>query len=212
MKSVERVHASYVGGRRVRVLAGHLCRLLPRDARVLDVGSGDTHVAHRLSQLRSDLVCEGIDVLVRTDTLIPVRQFDGRSIPFADDSFDAVLLIDVVHHAEDGAALLREAHRVARQCIVLKDHTLEGPLAGPTLRFMDRVGNERHDVTLPYNYWRRREWAAEFDRQQLEIEEYCDSLGLYPWPASWIFGRSLHFIARLGVCGARGAPTSKQEV
>ena len=49
--------------------------------------------------------------------------------------------------------LLRETVRVARQVIVIKDHLLKGAFAYSTLRLMDWVGNARHDVALPYNYW-----------------------------------------------------------
>ena len=62
------------------------------------------------------------------------------------------MFVDVLHHTEDPMALLGEAVRVARKTIVVKDHTLNGFLAGPTLHFLDRVGNARHDVALPYNY------------------------------------------------------------
>jgi hypothetical protein len=37
--------------------------------------------------------------------------------------------------------LLREAARVAREAVVIKDHTKNGLAADATLRFMDRIGN-----------------------------------------------------------------------
>jgi hypothetical protein len=36
-----------------------------------------------------------------------------------------------------------------------------------------------------------------FSRIGLRPQVWLDTLGLYPKPASWIFDRSLHFIARL---------------
>ena len=59
--------------------------------------------------------------------------------------------------------LLREAVRVARRGLLIKDHTLTGFLAGPTLRLMDRVGNQRHGVALPYNYWTQQQWLRNFE-------------------------------------------------
>jgi hypothetical protein len=41
---------------------------------------------------------------------------------------------------------MREAARVANHSVVIKDHLLEGMFAGPTLHFMDWVGNRGHDV------------------------------------------------------------------
>jgi 2-polyprenyl-3-methyl-5-hydroxy-6-metoxy-1,4-benzoquinol methylase len=41
MPLLDRVHGNLVHGRRVRVLAEWLARLLPQNAKVLDVGCGD---------------------------------------------------------------------------------------------------------------------------------------------------------------------------
>jgi hypothetical protein len=62
---------------------------------------------------------------------------------------------------------------------------------------MDHVGNAHHGVVLPYNYWPRDRWRAAFEQFSLSVEEWRGSLGLYPWPANFLFGRSPHFIARL---------------
>jgi hypothetical protein len=93
--------------------------------------------------------------------------------------------------------LLREAARVARRAIVIKDHTLTGFLAGPTLRFMDWIGNARHGVELPYNYWTLKRWKAAFTELGVAVDVWITDVGLYPWPADLAFGRSLHFITRL---------------
>src|SRR5262249_39754100 len=98
---------------------------------------------------------------------------------------------------------LREAARVARHVVLVKDHLLAGLLAGPTLRFMDRVSNTRHGVVLPFNYWTRRQWQDGFARVGLEVETWKGQLGMYPWPASARVGRGVHFLARLTVKAGR---------
>ncbi len=197
MNFVNRLHDQRVHNRRVRVLSDHLAELIPRGARVIDVGCGDGLLAHLIKQKRPDIGIRGVDVLVRDQTHIPVEAFDGRVIPYADASFDVVTFVDVLHHTEDPMVLLREAVRVSSKAIVIKDHTCNGLLAGPTLRFMDWVGNAHHGVTLPYNYWPRQKWLEGFDTVGLTIGVWKTDLGLYPRPVSWIFGRSLHFVARL---------------
>ena len=79
------------------------------------------------------------------------------------------MLVDVLHQTDDPMNLLREAVRVARQAIVIKDHLLQGAFAYPTLRFMDWVGNARHGVALPYNYWTPAEWHGAFDKLGLAV-------------------------------------------
>jgi len=205
MSLLERIHGSYAYGRRVEQLSRHLADVLPQAASVLDVGCGDGLVAQLVNQKRPDLIFTGIDVLLRPQTQIPVKQFDGSSVPYEDATFAAVMFVDVLHHTEDPLVLLREAARVARDCIVLKDHTANGILAHQTLRLMDSVGNARHGVALPYNYWTRQQWHQAFETLDLSVSSWEKDLALYPVPANWIFGRSLHFVARFDVKRARSS-------
>lgn len=199
MRVIERMHQAFVFDRRIRVLAERFAVLIPKNARVLDVGCGDGRLAKWISQLRPDVEIEGIEVLVRPDCHIHALEFDGRAIPYADRSFDAAMLVDVLHHTHDPIDLLTEAARVAGDCVLIKDHVLGGRLDGVTLRFMDRVGNRRHGVALPYNYLSAVQWQATFATVGLTVEEWNSRLGLYWWPASLVFERSLHFIARLAI-------------
>ena len=191
------LHEKLVHQNRVRTLASAIATLLPADASALDVGCGDGELDRQLAELRPDLQIQGIDVLIREGARVPVRAFDGERLPDSDDSFDVVLLVDVLHHTPDPVVLLKEARRVARQSVIIKDHCRDGLLAGPTLRFMDWIGNARHGVALPYNYWPRSRWLATFRDLKLDIEEWRSKLGLYAPPAGWVFERSLHFLARL---------------
>jgi SAM-dependent methyltransferase len=154
-------------------------------------------VAKLLLGQRPDLKLSGVDVLVRENTAIPVEHFDGTTLPQAEGAKDAVMFVDVLHHTGDPLVLLREAVRVSRRWILIKDHTREGLAAETTLRFMDRVGNARYGVALPYNYWTAGQWQAAFAELKLRPVRSVASLGLYPWWADWLFGRRLHFIALL---------------
>jgi SAM-dependent methyltransferase len=194
------LHGTFVHPRRVTTLAAHAARLIPQDACVLDVGTGDGRLAAAIRERRSDVVIDGIDVLIRPDVAIPVTAFDGRVIPLPNRSRDVVTLFDVLHHAVDPTQLLAEATRVARTCIVLKDHMCSGPIAHLILRFMDEVGNRRHGVVLPHRYWNQHQWSDAIDGLRLRREVWdVGGLGLYPSPFSLVFGDHLHVLARLGV-------------
>src|SRR5687767_9326952 len=133
------IHNKLVFSRRVQKLAAAIAERIPQNAHVLDVGCGSGDLAALVMQIRPDVRIEGIDVLVRPATAIPVTEYDGCHIPFGDSSFDAAMVIDVLHHTDDPEAVLAEIARVAPQVIV-KDHLRGGIAAGLTLRFMDWVG------------------------------------------------------------------------
>ena len=192
---IERFHGRYVHGRRVEVLARHISEVLPRGASVLDVGCGDGRLARLIMRRRPDVCINGVDVLARPETEIPVSLFDGATLPFESASVDVVMFVDVLHHTNDPMVLLREAARVTRGGILIKDHIAQGLFAGATLRFMDRVGNRRHGVALPHKYWTRSQW--ENARRELELTPlvWKARLGLYPFPANLLFERQLHFVA-----------------
>jgi SAM-dependent methyltransferase len=196
MRALDRLHASRVFPRRVRVLAELIAPLLPAGAAVLDVGCGDGAVAAGIAARRPDVAVCGVDVLVRSGTRIPVAPFDGRTLPFGDGSFGAALLVDVLHHAADPRRLLAEAGRVA-PLVVVKDHVRSGLLAAATLRFMDSVGNRRHGVALPYRYFSEAEWRDAIAAAGLAVRSWTTALRLYPYPADWVFGRRLHVFAVL---------------
>ena len=183
--------------RRVWVLSRQLAKAIPGRGSVLDLGAGDGQIAMALMRLRPDLRIEGVDIVPRPRTLIPVTQYDGRTLPYADDSVDYVTIVDVLHHTTDPAAVLREARRVARQGVVIKDHLREGVLARQTLVFMDWFGNLGDGVPMPYHFLSRREWQDEFARSGLELAASNEKLTLYLPPASWLFDRTLHFVAYL---------------
>jgi SAM-dependent methyltransferase len=198
MGVLDLVHGRLVFGRRVDRLAAALAERLPANAAVLDIGCGDGSIAHAIGQRRPDLSITGVDVLVRPETRIPVIGYDGSTLPFADRSFDAVVLVDVVHHADDPRRLLAEAARVSRDRVLIKDHVADGFLAGPTLRLMDWVGNARHGVRLPYNYLTRAEWLGHIERLDATVRSWDTDVSLYPPPLSAVFGRDLHVVIHLG--------------
>jgi SAM-dependent methyltransferase len=194
------LHERLVFSRRVAILAGWFARLAPKGASILDVGCGDGLVSALLRSKRPDLSVRGIDVLARSRTHIPVELFNGSQIPFDDDSFDVVLFSDMLHHTGDPALLMREARRVAKQYVLIKDHNRNGFGAGARLRFMDWVGNARFAVALPYNYWTEMQWRAVWREIGLQPVEFVIELGLYRPFANWFFGARLHFVTLLKKC------------
>jgi SAM-dependent methyltransferase len=194
---ISKLHAKGIFPRRRRVLVERIAALIPEASTVLDVGTGDGSIAAAIQRAAHGSSITGIDVLVREGTAIPVAKFDGEKFPYADGSYDVVLFVDVLHHTRNPQVLLNEAARVARQYVIVKDHNLDGFLAGPVLRFMDWVGNARFGVALPNNYWSKDKWLVGYRLAGLEVVANQTRIGLYPFWIDWIFGRRLHSIVSL---------------
>ncbi|MGH7583033.1 MAG: class I SAM-dependent methyltransferase [Gemmatimonadales bacterium] len=190
------MHARAVFPRRISRLVAHLRDMLPPRASVLDIGAGNGLLARRLMDEQPGLVVRGVDVLVRSHTEIPVESFDGVHLPAGDRSVDYTMFIDVLHHVDEPAALVAEAVRVSRRGLLIKDHVARGPSDRAVLRLMDWVGNAGHGVRLPYRYLSRGAWDDLLRGAGLREEYWTSRLRLYPFPASLIFDRTLHFVGR----------------
>ena len=194
-----KVHGKLVHKRRVAVLAERLAAMLPTSTTLLDVGCGDGTIADLISQKVSGLAVTGVEYAPRSSCVIPCTGFDGAHLPFPDKSFDGCMFVDVLHHSRDPLSILRDASRVCRDFILIKDHVAENALDHFTLRLMDWVGNRPHGVVLPYAYLSERQWETLYGDVGLTEQKVDRAIPLYPAPFSFIFGRKLHFVSLLTI-------------
>lgn len=101
---------------RTRSLLNMIDRVVEPDGqkRVLDIGCGAGNMFHHLS--RYGLVM-GVDnnpkpLAVARERGYDVREGLAEDLPFEEESFDLVSLLDTVEHCDDDMAVLRECYRV----------------------------------------------------------------------------------------------------
>jgi SAM-dependent methyltransferase len=138
-----------------------------------------------------------VDVLVRPNTAIPVVAYDGKTLPFEDKSFDAVMMIDVLHHTDDPVATLKECVRVAKQFILVKDHISDSWYDDVRLRFLDWFGNRPFGIPMTYKYLSSREWKEAFAAVGATPTKEIRRIQTCPPPFYYPLDHDLHFIARL---------------
>ena len=167
---------------RARWTARHLRRFIARDDLVLDIGAGDC----RLDQLiKRRIGCEivPIDVEDFNETDLPLKLFDGKRLPFDDNTFDVVLLIFVLHHAEDAKACLAEASRVARRSVIVFEDVTTGFIDRFMFRIFHRWLVRFEKISYPYREWSQSQWTEL--AQSLDLKQaLCQPLGRQIWALS----------------------------
>lgn len=163
------------------------CRVTKRDeiiaskirslvvGKVLDIGCSDGRISAKVG---GDMT--GLDVLVPDKVFIPVMRYNGRNILCANNSFDTVLLIDTLHHADDPFRVLEEAKRVGKR-IVIKDHYYENRVDLLVLSLFDWLSNVIYGRNIPLNFLTLREWSSLFSRLKLKIK-HCEGFKLIRSP------------------------------
>lgn len=188
----ERVHVPRVG-RIARALADQIGEA----GSILDVGCGDGTVARQIAAAVGADRIAGVDIKVRPEVAIEVKAYDGRTLPFPDRSFDAVVISDVLHHCQDPRAVLREALRAAAKAVVIKDHFRFGPVSETILLWMDRIGNAAPGVDVRGTYWTPGEWVEMVNACGGRFAHLTWPLQIHDYPFRLVTRDELQFAARI---------------
>lgn len=191
------IHKKITLNNRIKVLSKRISELVGTGS-ILDVGTGSGDIAIEILKLNDKINLKGIDVLVRENTKITVEKYDGIHFPAGDDSVDLVMFIDVLHHTPDPFTLLKEASRVAKKHIIIKDHNCNNLFQRKVLSFTDWFGNAQYGVNLELNFQSKKQWDEYFSALNLKVVEY-EYIKLYPWFTRVIFWKSMDFIVKLAV-------------
>jgi alpha-1,6-mannosyltransferase len=165
---------------------------LPRHGRLLDLGAGEGYVGAEAAAAGYDVTL--VDVVDHNATLLRHVTYDGRDLPFGDDTYDIGVLAYVLHHCRDPERVLREAGRVCRNLVVMES-VYESPLDLRALTFLDHLANRFRGIPVEPLYfdtvsgWRQRFAAAGYEIAHEEV------LG-------WFVHKHVGFVLRSPTAGA----------
>ena len=98
--------------------------MVEKGEKVLDIGCGDGLLLQALSQ--KGAIVSGMDISEEGVRQCREKGFDAslfdvstESLPFADKTFDTVIILDVLEHVYEPELLLKEAARVSKKHIVI---------------------------------------------------------------------------------------------
>lgn len=171
---------------RSRIIADEIAPYVANGA-LLDIGCGNGLVSHYLGDRFDKVVLLDIINYVLPEVGFPYFSYlEGAALP-VDEPFDTVLLLTVLHHADNPLHLLKEAWKATRKRLIIiesvfgaDDENLAGKyaLAGKSARdqmnyaifvdwFCNRVLND--DIPTPYNFTTPANWLEIFHRHGMPV-------------------------------------------
>lgn len=148
--------------RKVRWMAASI----DRASRLLEIGSGPGSLLEALREEGRRVDAVDIEES-HFDPRLRARMFDGETLPYGADSFDAAILSTTLHHAGDPDRLIAEAARVAPAVIVIEDIYRSEAQRRLTL-FADSLTNLQFDGH-PHNNRDDAGWRAAFAAAGLDV-------------------------------------------
>lgn len=145
------------------------CRdFIRKGSEILDLGCGCGIVGKAFQDFFQSEVL-GIDVKDNRILPLPFRLYNGSHLPFAENSFDTVLINYVLHHSRDPVALLKEAKSAARDKIIIFEDLPEGFLSKLICKIHGSSFDRFFGNPAETSFKTENEWEKIFKELELSI-------------------------------------------
>jgi ubiquinone/menaquinone biosynthesis C-methylase UbiE len=180
-------------------IGGKVAPHLERGMTVLDLGSGTGRISGWLADRAGirPTMADVVDFGNRVGRFPYVRLEDALALPFETRSFDAVMLLFVLHHVaswDDQVRLVSEATRVARRRVVVIEDTPTSRLDRTWNVAWDWLLNLRHGVPKPFTFRTVEAWRGVFRRAGLHSA--CVDTYRARWPTLMTYHHTLFVLDR----------------
>jgi ubiquinone/menaquinone biosynthesis C-methylase UbiE len=135
---------------------------------LLDLGAGKCALSWKLKKEGYNTTPVDVKNLSFCSEIEPII-YDGKKLPFANNSFDKVLLLTVLHHIPKPELIIKEALRTADELIIIED-IYSNSLQKYLTFFTDSLFNFEF-IGHPHSNKTEKEWAELFDDLGLKIKK-----------------------------------------
>lgn len=158
---------------RARIIASQVApHLKDIKGKVLDFGTGDGQVAQFLKD-DLKLQIEGADIknYKAPGVFVPIKIFDGDHLDVPDNSYEAALLTNVLHHELDNEKIIYELSRIVSKRLVILETIPDGKTEEEMQGDFDRTFMNDYlynrlfhhaDIPVPGTYETPINWIARF--------------------------------------------------
>ncbi len=157
--------ASKILEKRIKNIVDQIDEFIKTEDKVLDIGSGGGWIAKEIKDRKNGEVVL-LDVFDFNQTDLKIIIYDGKKIPFPDNSFDVVTVIFVLHHIENQKEVLKEIKRVAKNKIIIIEDTYNSYFGKMILCIWDVFSNLPSFLVKPF--------AEKFPFKFLKVSEWED--------------------------------------
>ncbi|HYE22662.1 MAG TPA: class I SAM-dependent methyltransferase [Verrucomicrobiae bacterium] len=142
---------------------------------VLDIGAGKGLVSLRLKEM-AKISPTLTDIKKYNQTDLPWLEMESiTKIPVPDNSFDAVIILFVLHHIKnrsDQEAMIKEALRIAKCRVIIAEDTAGSSIERITNSIWDLLLNLPFGIPTPLTFRSKEEWLKVLDGYKVDTITY----------------------------------------
>ncbi|NPV50693.1 MAG: class I SAM-dependent methyltransferase [Candidatus Methanofastidiosum sp.] len=126
--------------KRAEILYLSLEEFLKKEEIILDVGCGSCNVLEILEERDFNVVALDIKNTSIVEGITPVV-YDGKKMPFADNTFELSMILTVLHHTNHQKELIKEVMRVTKNRIIILEDIYTNRIDKLITKFVDGLIN-----------------------------------------------------------------------
>ena len=157
--------------KRARQIVKRIFPFINKKDNIIDIGTGTGFVTKSIIEKKKNkITC----VDVRLNPLcksMPVLIYDGKKLPFPNESFDTALLIAVLHHCNQPLKVLDEAIRVSSKKIIIMEDLFESRIEKWLTLIEDSIVNWEFKGH-PHSNKTENGWLEAFKQRNLNVVHF----------------------------------------